>query len=169
LTNSSKELVYVLPWSTVKIAEISLSYLFTLRWLGTSALSHPVKKLYNSNIFQISALKMKFCTTILALALAAIACNAANVPLETSPKGFIEELTLEQQQCLTSVYHTSSCAVMGAMDACGEQDGGSARSGQFSLGQVKLGKVRLDYSELGYVRFGPSNCYFNYFSSDGIT
>ncbi len=100
LTNSSKELVYVLPWSTAKIAEISLSYLFTLRWLGTSASSHPVKKLYNSNIFQISALKMKFCTTILALAQVAIACNAANVPIEISPKGFIEELTLEQQHCL---------------------------------------------------------------------
>jgi hypothetical protein len=38
---------------------------------------------------------------------------------------------------------------MGAMEACGEQDGGSARSGQFSLGQVRLGKVRLDYTWLG--------------------
>ncbi len=92
---------------------------------------------------------MKFCTTILALALVAIACNAANIPVEISPKGFLEELTKEQQQCLTSVYHTSSCAVMDAMEACGEQDGGNARSGQFSVCQVRLGKVRLDYSWLG--------------------
>ena len=71
---------------------------------------------------------MTFCTTFLALALVAIVCNAANVPLEISPKGFSDELTKEQQHCLTSVYHTSSCLVMDAMDACGEQDGGNARS-----------------------------------------
>ncbi len=79
---------------------------------------------------------MSFYTTVLALSLVAIVCNAANVPLEISPKGFSDELTIEQQHCLNSVYHTSSCIVMDAMDACGEQDGGNFRFGQFSVGQV---------------------------------
>ncbi len=39
--------------------------------------------------------------------------------------------------------------VMGAMEACGKQDGGNARSGELSVGQVRLGNIRLGKAMIG--------------------
>jgi hypothetical protein len=72
---------------------------------------------------------MSFYTSLLAMSLIVIVCNAANVPVEVSSKDFFEELTKEQHECLISVYHVSSCDVMDAVDACGQSDGGKLTLG----------------------------------------
>jgi hypothetical protein len=50
--------------------------------------------------------------------------NKLNLPYKLASRGFLDELTEEQKNCLIATFDSNSCEVKKAMIACKKNDGG---------------------------------------------